>query len=129
MEWTPAPDISKRIKNIAPKINFVHVQIDRIFCFRSTGSTGRATARIWNLPRLWQQALNQKPAYCLEVISERFDKLSLKDQDKVLIHELMHIPKNFSGGLVTHRNSRYRTFHHYHDQIEFLYNKYVDNSR
>ncbi len=129
MNWITAEDISHRIKNIIPKIQFTHVRPDRIFCFRSTGSTGRATARIWNLPRLWQQALNEDPAYCLEVISERFDKLSLKDQDKVLIHELMHIPKNFSGALVTHRNAHHRTFRHYHDQVDILYKKYVDNSR
>jgi len=128
MDWLPAPDIAQRIKIIIPKINFSHVQADRIFCFRSTGSSGRASARIWNLPRLWQQALSQKPAYCLEVISERFDKLRISDQDKVLIHELMHIPHNFSGALVTHRNSKHRTFRHYHDQVDQLYQLFLSHN-
>jgi len=127
MNWQEATDISQRLKKIIPKINFGHVQPDRVFCFRSLGSTGRATARIWSLPHLWQQALNETPAYCLEVISERFDKLTLRDQDKVLIHELLHIPKNFSGALAPHRNARHRTFRHYHDEVDRLYLMYIKN--
>jgi len=127
MDWLPAPDIKTRIKTIVPKIDFHHVQTERLFCFRSYGSVGRATARIWNLPRLWQQALNVQPAYCVEVISERFDKLSIKDQDKVLIHELLHIPKNFSGAIVTHRNSHHRTFRHYHDEVDRIYSQFIKN--
>lgn len=124
MDWQSAPDIFHRISQIVPKIGFHHVVTRRIFCFRSTGSTGRAVARIWSLPRLWQQALDQSPAYCLEVISERFDHLTAKEQDKVLIHELLHIPKNFSGALSAHRNAKRKTFRHYHDQVDKLYALY-----
>lgn len=71
---------------------------------RGTGSTSRAIARIWSLPRPWQLALEIQPQYIIEVIAERFDKMSEEDKEKTLIHELMHIPKTFSGALVPHRN-------------------------
>ncbi|MGI0084639.1 MAG: putative metallopeptidase, partial [Nitrososphaerales archaeon] len=39
----------------------------------------------------------------IEVISEEFDRLESAEREKVIIHELMHIPSGFSGGFVPHR--------------------------
>lgn len=103
MEWINAPDIEKELKAITRHLAFPHVNVKRVICFRSFGSTSRARARIWSLPRVWQQALGQPAAYIIEVISEKFDKLSCDDKERVLIHELLHIPKNFSGSLLPHR--------------------------
>ena len=50
-----------------------------------------------------QVAMQRKGFYLIEVISKRFDKLSKVEQEKVIIHELMHIPKTFGGGF-THHN-------------------------
>lgn len=75
----------------------------RIVCFRSSGSSSRARARIWSFPRIWQMALNTPAHYIIEVLTEKFDKMGKDDQKRVLIHELMHIPKNFSGSLIPHR--------------------------
>ena len=49
-----------------------------------------------------QKATGLKPFYALEFLSERFDKLSEEEQIKVVIHELMHIPKTFGGGFKYH---------------------------
>lgn len=103
MEWRNAPDITKKIKKIAQILSMSYVDTGRIICFRSEGSTSRARARIWSLPRVWQQALSLPAYYIVEVISRHFDHLSQEDQTRVLIHELLHIPKNFSGSLVPHR--------------------------
>lgn len=110
MEWRIAPDIKREIERIIAKLNFSHLLPDRIFCFRSFGSSSRAQARIWSLPRIWQQALKAAPAYCLEIISEKFDKIKPEQKKKILIHELLHIPQNFSGSLLAHRSSRGLSF-------------------
>lgn len=103
VEWKPAPDIEKRVRHLIAGLEMEHVKKTRVICYRSTEAKTRAYARIWGLSRIWQQALGLEPAYVLEVISERFGKLSAKNQDMVLIHELLHIPKTFSGALLPHR--------------------------
>ncbi len=112
MVFEPAPDILKTLKKIVYKIGFSHINPARIVCFRSHGSVSRARARIWSLPRVWQMALNVEPHYVIEVLSEKFDRMSTDDQTRVLIHELMHIPKNFSGALVPHRSRFHAIDHH-----------------
>jgi len=103
MEFNLAPDIDKKIRQIQKKLKFPHIKPKQIICFRSTGSKSRARARIWAFPRIWQMALKLPPHYCIEILSEKFDHLKLDDQIRILIHELMHIPKNFSGALLPHR--------------------------
>lgn len=103
MQWEKAKDIEERITKILNTNIFPNV-IGSVTALRGFGSTSRAIARIWSFPRPWQLALSLPPQYIIEVIAERFDKLSEVEKDKVLIHELMHIPKGFSGALVAHRN-------------------------
>lgn len=121
MQLSLAPDISRRIFHLLKNLDLPHIRAANLICFRSTGSTGRARARIWSLPKIWQMALSVEAHYCIEVISEKFDDLSPDDQDRTLIHELLHIPQNFSGALVPHRNHKHRTFRHYHDRVEQLF--------
>jgi len=97
-----ALDIQGRVERMVEVIGLDHVDQFRIICMRSTGSTANAYARIWNLPKIWQKALNVKTYYVIEVISKHFDPLDEEEQDRVLIHELMHIPKTFSGALLPH---------------------------
>lgn len=103
MDWLFAPDIREEIIKIISQLGLSYINPHHLAIFRSYGSTSRARARIWGLPRIWQKALKTSPSYCLEVISEKFDKLSFDDKRRILIHELLHIPKNFSGALLSHR--------------------------
>lgn len=103
VSWKVALDIKRRVRRLLLSGGLPHVKGKRVFCFRSSGTNTRAYARVWGLGRIWQQALDLSPAYVIEVISERFDRLPVKEQDVILIHELLHIPKTFSGALVSHR--------------------------
>ncbi len=101
-EFVPAPDAEKITKQLVKKLDFGHIDSSRLFFIRSSGSKARAYARIWGLSRVFQVAAGFAPTYVIEVISERFDKLGEHEKIKVLIHELMHIPKTFSGALKSH---------------------------
>lgn len=102
MKFVEAPDIKEYIEKIVSALGMDRIDTSRLFCMRSHGSKGRPTARIWSMPKVWQKALGIKAHYVIEVISERFDRLNTEEREKTLIHELMHIPKGFSGGLVPH---------------------------
>lgn len=104
MQIKSALDIKKKANSIIKFFNFNHIKKSQIIFFRSYNSKAKAYARIWALPKIWQKALNLKPYYCIEVLSEKFDKLSLEKQIKILLHELLHIPKNFSGALLPHNH-------------------------
>lgn len=104
LEWEQAEDVKHSLKEILNVLDFSHVDFSRIFCFRTRGSKSRSYARIWSFPKVFQRALNIKPAYVIEVLGRHFDKLDTDGKKKVLIHELLHIPKNFSGALLPHRS-------------------------
>lgn len=108
MEWKEDKQLKIHVARLSKTLQLTHVNVERIYCFRTVGSTSRAYARIWSFPKVFQQALSIEPAYVIEVLSERFDKLSSENKMKVLIHELLHIPKNFSGSLLPHRYGKKR---------------------
>lgn len=103
MEWKKAHDIQREIRHIIKTLDLSHIKPSRIFCYRTSGSKSRSYARIWSFPKIFQQALVIEPAYIIEVLDTHFEKLSVDEKKKVLIHELLHIPKNFSGSLLPHR--------------------------
>lgn len=99
---------------------FPHVRKEDVVCLRSHGSKSRGViARCHALGKAMQLGLNRKGFYVIEIISERFDKLSNEDKIKTMIHEIMHIPKSFGGG-----------FKHHDfvcdENIENVYNQYVN---
>ncbi|UCH56859.1 MAG: metallopeptidase [Candidatus Bathyarchaeota archaeon] len=104
IEYFPAPDIKERVDHIIDLLRFEHVRPDSVYCVRSRGSkAARTIARIHGRGRIWQ-AVGLKPAYVIEIIAERFDNLTMDDQDRTLIHEVLHIPHGFKGGFRHHRN-------------------------
>lgn len=120
LEWEDADEVKKDIDEILGVLDFSNVDSSRIFCFRTQGSKSRAYARIWAMPKIFQRALDIKPAYIIEVLSRYYDKLSPDEQKRVLIHELLHIPRNFSGALLPHR-SRHR---HLQTEVNKLFAQY-----
>ena len=123
-EWVEAPDIKARVLRLTEDLRLDHLLGERMFFYRSQGSKARAYARTWGLPRLWQHALGVEPGYIIEVISKYFDKLPTREQDKVLLHEITHIPKNFSGALIPHTRHGKSSFH---GKLEELIDKYFEN--
>ena len=103
LEWEDAKDVKREITKIVRTLQFTHIKTSRVFCYRTQGSKARAYARTWMMPKIFQSALGIEPAYVNEVLSKYYDRLSEDEKVKVLIHELLHIPKNFSGALLSHR--------------------------
>ena len=104
IKYSEASDVKKLADEIIERLGLFHVVPQFVFCFRSTGSTSRRTiARIHGLGKIWQEALNLPPSYTIEVIHERYDKLSQTGKEKTIIHELLHVPRGFAGGFRPHK--------------------------
>jgi len=102
MRYEPAPDLQQKMIEIVNALEMDHIKTDRVKCFRSTGSsTKRTIARCHTIGKLMQRAMETKAFYAIEFL-EPFEKLSKKDQEKTIIHELLHIPKTFGGGFRQH---------------------------
>ena len=108
MDFQKADDVRQAVVKIIKKLKLSHIEKGNILCYRSLNSRSKATARIWSLPRLWQDALSLSPYYIIEVLSEKFDQLNSQQKTKVLIHELLHIPKTFSGAFLPHRTGTFK---------------------
>jgi predicted metallopeptidase len=102
MRYEEAPDLKERVADIVSTLNMNHIDLDRIECLRGFGSsTRRIIARCHALGKVMQKAMKSKAFYAIEFL-ERFDKMSKKEQDKVIIHELLHVPRTFGGGFRQH---------------------------
>lgn len=110
MEWNNAKDVERDLVKVLKIIDLPYIDKKRVHCYRTTGSKTRAYARTWAFPKIFQRALGVEAAYVIEVLSRHYDKLDQDTKIKVLIHELLHIPKNFSGALLPHR-TRSRNLH------------------
>lgn len=98
-----ADDIQDRFEDIVRTLNLSHIDLDKVVCIRSYGSSARRIiARCHGMSKVLQIAMGIKAFYVLEFLSERFDKLDEKEKEETIIHELMHIPKNFGGGFRHH---------------------------
>ena len=104
IKYFEAPEIKKHVDQLAEECEFYHVVPQFVYCVRSRGSKARRTiARIQGLGKIWQGVLNLPTSYTIEVISEVYDKMAPEDQERTLIHELMHIPGGFGGCFRPHK--------------------------
>ena len=124
INYAKAPDVEQIAKHIINVLNLKNIDPERVSFYRSTGSRARRVqARIHGLGRIWFDALKIQPQYVVEVISEEFDKLDPPEKEKVIIHELMHIPSGFSGGFVPHKGRINRR------SVEAMHKSYSEASR
>ena len=108
MKYAPAPEIKAQISYLVEELKFDHIKIDQIYCIRSFDAQTRAIARIWGMAKLFSEVAGIPPTYIIEVNAKRYDKQSEREKMKTLIHELMHIPKTFSGALLSHKGPHHR---------------------
>jgi len=102
MKYEFAEDLQSRMEEMVSVLKMGHVDVSRVRCFRSSGSsTKRTIARCHTIGKVMQKAIGTKAHYAIEFL-EKFDKMSMHDQDETIIHELMHIPKSFGGGFRNH---------------------------
>ena len=119
LQYFEAPDVKLLADEVIGRLEFFHVVPQSVYCYRSKGSKSRRIiARIHGFGKIWQRALGFPPAYVIEVLSERYDKLSQEDKEKTVIHELMHIPRGFKGGFRPHKGYVSR------EQVEKMYKEY-----
>lgn len=111
----------EELQNTAEEIAgmlFPHIDMSRVKCFRSRGSSSRGTiARCHTIGKLMQMAIGVQAHYALEFLERHF-KQSHEDQIKTIIHELMHIPKAFGGGFRHHDHVSDRN-------VNLMYKTYV----
>ncbi len=102
MKYDYAPDLKSRLAEMVNRLNMDHIDLERVECLRSFGSsTKRTLARCHTIGKVMQKGMKTGAFYTIEFL-EKFDKLSKEHQDKVIIHELLHIPKTFGGGFRQH---------------------------
>ena len=98
-----ADDIQIRFADIVRTLGLHHIDVEKVVCLRSHGSSARrVVARCHGMSKVLQIAMGIKAFYVLEFIAERFDRFSDNEQIETIIHEMMHIPKNFGGGFRHH---------------------------
>lgn len=108
MKYDLAPDVKKRIDALIEVLEFTHIIPKQIYCIRSVDAKTRAYARIWGMAKVFSEVAGIPPTYIIEVNAKKFDRLSDRDQLKTLVHELMHIPRTFSGALLSHKGPYHR---------------------
>ena len=119
IKYLEAPDVKMLVDEIIERLDFSHIVSQSVYCYRSKGSKSkRIIARIHGIGKIWQKAVGLPPTYIIEVLYERYDKLSQENKEKSVIHELMHIPKSFKGGFRPHKGYVSR------EQVENMYKEY-----
>ncbi|MCC6047589.1 MAG: metallopeptidase [Desulfurococcaceae archaeon] len=98
------PELESLVRDVVHTLRdyFFYIDVERVRVVVCRNCRSRALARIHYLPTVWRLVLGLKPMYVIEVIEGNFNSLTYEEKVRVVIHELLHIPKGFSGGLRPH---------------------------
>ncbi|MCY0859756.1 MAG: putative metallopeptidase [Sulfolobaceae archaeon] len=102
VKYKRAVEEEKVVSDLVKTLGLSYIDTTRIRVVYSIGAKTKAIARIWAIPKAITLAFDLKPLYVIELVSEKFIKLNEDQKLRVLIHELLHIPESFSGGLRPH---------------------------
>ncbi len=122
IKYIYADDVKDRAEDIIKILDLKYIDLDNLAFIRSFGSSSKYTiARCHALGKAMQIGMKRKTSfYLIEVLYEKFDKLNEEGKIKVIIHELMHIPKTFGGGFIQHDKVNEKN-------VNILYKKYFDS--
>jgi len=107
MEFEKAEDVRLMAEKINERFQ-LKLDLSKVVFIRSHGSKSRAIARTLMLPSQWRFVLSPSTIYIVEVLSEKFDKLSCEEKVYVILHELTHIPTAMKGGLRNHDHPNFK---------------------
>lgn len=103
-EYSFDPELESLVRDVVHTLGdyFSYIDVERVRVVVCRNCRSRALARIHYLPTVWRFVLGLKPMYVIEIIEGNFNSLTYEERVGVVIHELLHIPKGFSGGLRPH---------------------------
>ncbi|MFA5175917.1 MAG: putative metallopeptidase [Candidatus Nanoarchaeia archaeon] len=108
VQYIEAPELKERAIEIAKRFNLNYIDFERVHFYRYSCDT-RTCAKITGFFRTLQLIYPHiKPFYVITFNNHNFERVSKRDQDVTILHELLHIPKNFSGefGKIAHSEIR-----------------------
>ncbi|AHC51933.1 hypothetical protein SUSAZ_08275 [Sulfolobus acidocaldarius SUSAZ] len=123
IKYTRGLEEEKLLREIIQVLGLEYINAERVRVVYSVNSRSRAIARIWSVPKVILTSFQLEPLYVIELITERYSRLSEEEKIKVLIHEILHIPKGFSGGLRAHGK------HVNKREVEKLYREYYSKKK
>jgi predicted metallopeptidase len=102
VEYVRDEETEKKVKEIVTNLNLTYIDVRRLAVVKSKGSKSKAIARVWSIPKAILVGFGVEPLYVIELVQERYDKLSEDNKLRTLLHEILHIPRSFKGGLRSH---------------------------
>jgi len=97
-----SPELEEALRTLVRLLGLSYVDTSRVYGVVSKGSRSTAYARIWGLPSPFVRLGLCEPMYVVELVYENVAGLTCSRLLEVLVHELLHIPRSFSGGLRSH---------------------------
>lgn len=102
IRYQRSPEAEEAVRRLVDALNLSHIRVDRVYVAVSRGSRTSALARIWGIPAPFTRLGVCEPAYVIELVHENLRGADCEELVAVVVHELLHIPRGFSGGLRAH---------------------------